>query len=302
MIWESVPPLLIARSHPSAAAVGGKIYVFGGGGPGFSSLDSVECYDPALKRWEKAAPMPTKRSGTVALAVREKIWVMGGGFKQPDGTFKFFNLVEIYDPASDRWEIGSPLVHPHDYPAAVIAGERIFLFGGHHPDAKGGPQSDPGFDVAELYDPALGRWRVIAPLPTPRFALAGAVLEGSVLAMGGVAFTPQGFHDLDIVERLDLQRETWERDPRLKLPWPVAAHSVAFYRGGIYLFGGFGPEGIWARSASFDPVRGRWEEIASMATARAATAAVASDEGIYVIGGWAKDGRVPLADVALLIA
>jgi N-acetylneuraminic acid mutarotase len=42
-------------------------------------------------------------------------------------------------------------------------------------------------DEVHEYDPASGRWQRLAPLPTVRGALAAAVLDGKIYAVGGIA-------------------------------------------------------------------------------------------------------------------
>ncbi|NIN24341.1 MAG: galactose oxidase, partial [Candidatus Aminicenantes bacterium] len=88
-VWNHLPPLKVARSHPGIAQIDRRIYVIGGGGPGFHSLRSVEIYDPTLNQWEAGRDMPTARSGVATFEIDGKIYVVGGGFKQANGKFKF---------------------------------------------------------------------------------------------------------------------------------------------------------------------------------------------------------------------
>ena len=134
-MWNIRRSLHTARSHPATVSYNGKIYVFGGGGPNFLSLDTVEMYDPGSDTWSWGRTMPTHRSGAVAALVGEKVYVIGGGYKKPDGKFKFLTTVEIYSPAEDRWETGPDMIMPHDYPGVAVSGNEIYIMGGHHPDA-----------------------------------------------------------------------------------------------------------------------------------------------------------------------
>ena len=110
------------RSHTPIIPHEGKLYIFGGGGPEFKSLQSTACYDPATNEWQELTPMPTARSGTIGCKVGDKIYIIGGGFKQPDGMFRFLKTVEIYDPATDTWEQGPDMLMPHDYPGGLVFG------------------------------------------------------------------------------------------------------------------------------------------------------------------------------------
>ena len=229
-MWTAKTSLHTARSHPATVSYKGRIYVFGGGGPSFLSLDTVEVYDPRNDQWLWGAPMPTHRSGAVAGVVNGRVCVIGGGYKKPDGKFKFLTTVEIYDPAKDRWEKGPDMLMPHDYPGVAVSGKHIYIMGGHHPDAtEGGPSKDPGFTFCEVWDVSKGVWAEIAPLPVPRFALKGAALNPAispfpkggqrgigaekggtgekVLATGGVAFTGQGLTEYDRIDIYDPDRD-----------------------------------------------------------------------------------------------
>ncbi|MDD5434842.1 MAG: hypothetical protein PH343_05370, partial [Nitrospira sp.] len=209
-MWKIKKPLQTPRSHPATISYKGKIYVFGGGGPNFLSLDTVEIYDPHSDTWSWGAPMPTHRSGAVAELVNGKVYVIGGGYKKPDGKFRFLPTVEIYDPEHDRWEKGPDMLMPHDYPGIAVSGNNIYIMGGHHPDAtEGGPSKDPGFTFCEVLDVNTGVWKEIAPLPVPRFALKGVVLEGNVIVTGGVAFANKSLTEYDLIDIYDPDNNIW---------------------------------------------------------------------------------------------
>ncbi|NOY71109.1 MAG: hypothetical protein GXP14_01830, partial [Gammaproteobacteria bacterium] len=92
----------------------------------------------------------------------------------------------------------------HDYPGGLHKDNYIYILGGHHPDATtSGPKTDPGFEFCERLDLNTQKWEQIAPLPTPRFALSAVNLNGKLLTMGGVAFTPEGFNNFTLIEAYD---------------------------------------------------------------------------------------------------
>jgi N-acetylneuraminic acid mutarotase len=71
------------RRGLAVAAIGTKIYTFGGeGNPNTTSkgvFDSVEVYDTVTDSWEVLAPMPLPRHGTYAVAIGGVIYIPGGG-------------------------------------------------------------------------------------------------------------------------------------------------------------------------------------------------------------------------------
>lgn len=293
--WTRLPPLQIARSHPSVATYAGKIYAFGGGGPQFKSLNSVICFDPDSNNWQTRRQMPTLRSGTVAATIGDKIYVMGGGFRQDDGMFRFLTKVEIYHPDSDSWEMGPDLLMPHDYPAVAIVNNAIYVIGGHHPDAtQGGPKTDPGFDFCERLVLEKGSWEQIAPLPTPRFALSAVTHDDNILAMGGVAFRPEGFNNFTVIERYDPATNQWSSDADFSLPWPAAGLGSAMLGDELYVFGGYSDDSIHPRTARYNAAQDGWQQVTPLPSPVCAMGVTVCDDSIYTVGGWADDGRTPI--------
>ncbi|KAL1839810.1 hypothetical protein VTJ49DRAFT_1089 [Mycothermus thermophilus] len=85
------------RGGVCGAAVGGKVYVFGGeGNPEEGSegvFDQVEVYDTRRDRWESVGRMRAPRHGTAAVAVGGGIYIPGGGVRlggAPVDTFDVF--------------------------------------------------------------------------------------------------------------------------------------------------------------------------------------------------------------------
>lgn len=292
--WHSLAPLPQARSHTPTAVVDGKIYIFGGGGPQFRSMNASAVYDRQVDTWREIAPMPSARSGTLCSVVNEKAYVLGGGFKQENGQFRFLNTVEIYDVKKDSWERGPDLLMPHDYPGGILAGHYIYVLGGHHPDAtKAGPKTDPGFDFCERLDIRTGTWEALPPLPTPRFALSAVAVDGKIWALGGVAFTPIGFNNFDLIEVYDSQTKQWQ-EANLRLPWTAAGQSNTVIDNHLITLGGYSGDGIHAKGAICNIEKGTWHFLPDMPSPRAAAGLAVIDESLFVVGGWADDGRSPM--------
>jgi N-acetylneuraminic acid mutarotase len=275
----------IVRSHFGSAVWNDRIYVFGGGGEGFKSLNVVHIYDPAADRWIAGHPMPTTRSGVVAIALDDRIYVMGGGFKRPDGTFNFLTTVEIYQPKTDTWETGPDLLMRHDAPAATMLNRDIYLFGGHHPDALGGPLTDPAMNFSEVLDIQAGSWDALLPMPTPRFSLAAVAINGKILAMGGGAFRDGVFKNFDLIEIYDPIAKSWMERSGMSLPWPSAGLGSCVLNDRIYVFGGNDGTCIQDRGDFYDPGIKQWVDLPPMHESRAAMGVVVLDGALYVIGG-----------------
>lgn len=296
--WQVLPSLEHARSHTPVIPYQGKLYAFGGGGPEFKSMASSVVYDPQTDKWSDLADMPTKRSGTAGFGIGDKMYIVGGGFKKPDGNFQFLPTTEIYDPASDSWSSGPDMNQPHDYPAAALHGNDIYIMGGHHPDAcLGGPKTDPGFTFSERWAPGQDAWEQVADMPTPRFAAAAVTLNDKIYTNGGVAFTPEGFNNFDFFEVYDPASNSWTEDAKMKLPWPAAGHGMCLTDNKIFFFGGYSTDDIHNRASFLDLESGEWVSLPPMPLPRCAMGVAVMDKTIYLVGGWADDGRTPINSV-----
>src|SRR6187397_3119508 len=131
--WKSLPPLPGKRGSAVAVEAGGKIYVIGGAttvegskeswtlssgaaaspqsvsqfftffGPA-RVLTTNDVYDPATNKWESRKPMSVPRNHIFAGAVKGKIYVIGGRTGSAYiMTATNTNVVEEYDPATDKW-------------------------------------------------------------------------------------------------------------------------------------------------------------------------------------------------------
>lgn len=290
MSYSQAAPLTEARSHFATAVVDGRIYVFGGGGTNFESLASVEMYDPVTDHWHPRAPMPAPRSGIAAAARDGKVLVMGGGYRNDDGTFDFKSVVEIYDPVADTWENGPSLLQRHDAPAALEHDGHVYLFGGHHPEASGGPLIDPAFDFCELLDQDAKNWQEIAPMPTPRFSLVAVAMPDGIWCMGGGAFQNGDFNNLDVIEVYDPLGSVWGEAPT-KLPWGSAGLYAAMHGNALYVAGGNDGTDITARAACYIPSANVWEDMPDLPEARVMGAMASVDGELFLMGGRGPDGK-----------
>src|SRR6266581_4228931 len=219
--WTAVASMPTAR-FGLAAATGkhGIIYALGGSmgltGP---IVPTVEAYDQKSGSWSAAAPMPTPRRYLMAATDRRgRVYAIGGALA---GVFR--SIVERYDPATGTWSAVSPLpvalccgaattgidgvttvatMDAYDpcadtwTPVASMPAPRRFLDAvlgrGGIIYALGGTVGSVGFPgtqeltTVEAYDPSADTWAAVAPLSTPRGAVAAAVgRAGTIFAIGG---------------------------------------------------------------------------------------------------------------------
>jgi hypothetical protein len=76
--WDNGPAMPSPRSGLALAALGERLYAFGGEGPGGAVSNTVECFDPVTGNWAALPAMPYRAHGLGAVAVGGAIYVMGG--------------------------------------------------------------------------------------------------------------------------------------------------------------------------------------------------------------------------------
>ena len=197
--WTARATMPTARHRVAAAVAGGKVYVFGGLGPSGELLNASEVFDPALNAWQSAAPMPTPRYASGATEIGGKIYVLGG-FATEKGDAGAavrvpVQVVEEYDPSTDTWGAGAPMLVARGGFSAVTLNGRIYAIGGYNETSL--------LLAVEEYSPETNSWTGKTPLPTAGTTSstlvsgsaggklyvygAGAVLEGIVLGGAGGA-------------------------------------------------------------------------------------------------------------------
>ena len=119
--------LPVPLGYIPTCTIGSLIYTAGG-------FDAAHCtdmsnsfvYDPVADSINPIADIPRPSSDIRGLNFCNKIYVMGGG-----GFPTTFNEVDIYDPVSNTWSLGTPFVTARRNPAADTDGtNNIWLAGG----------------------------------------------------------------------------------------------------------------------------------------------------------------------------
>ncbi|MCG8455159.1 MAG: kelch repeat-containing protein, partial [Holophagales bacterium] len=88
-----------------------------------------------------------------------------------------------------------------------------------------------------LFTPRLGRFRRLAPLPTPRETMALVLLHDQIYTLGGQA----GIGAIDEHERYDLAEDGWRPQPSLHVP--IAGPAAAGVGETLWLVGAPGSQG-----------------------------------------------------------
>ena len=124
----------------------------------------------------------------------------------------------------------------------------------------------------------VGKWVEKQEMPTARYAMAAAVVDGNIYVIGGWS---QKY--LKTVEMYDPRRDVWE--PRAEISRGNLGVAVATVNGKIYAIGGWTGDDLLNTVEEYDPVTDTWTRKANMPTARNWVSAAVVDGIIYAIGG-----------------
>ncbi|MCX8153551.1 MAG: hypothetical protein N3E52_03850 [Candidatus Bathyarchaeota archaeon] len=288
--WAIKTPMPTARGGLGVVAVGGKIYAIGGI-RNSTQLAINEEYNPATNMWIPKKPMPTARSGFAIAVYKNKIYCIGGTIGDSNNVVSgFTGRNEVYDPATDTWEIKAAMPTPRADLSACVVDGKIYLIGG-----KAYWGTEPYYrelNVTEVYDPETDTWTTASAMPIPVFGYAAAVVDAKIYIMGGARQFQEGLANVTIVsftQVYDARSDTWIS--RADLPLALSHGAACVTSGGtaprrIYLVGGFDRSNYSNATFAYDLERGEWSSGALMPTARAYLGLAVVDDVIYAIGGF----------------
>ncbi len=143
--------------YAPTCTINGIIYLAGAsdfqGGTVVDTTNSFS-FNPTANTTGSIAPIPRATGETRGLTFCDKMYVMGGGRVAPNPS----NEVDIYDPVSNTWSLGTPFVNARrNFPTDTDGTNRIWLAGGYEP-------SSPAADM-EIFNCPVSP--CVSPSPTP---------------------------------------------------------------------------------------------------------------------------------------
>jgi hypothetical protein len=192
--------LPVPRSYIPTAAIG-LIYTAGGSnivnGVLTDTTDSF-VYNPLADSISTIASIPRATSNTRALNFCNQIWVLGGAFPTPS------NEVDIYDPVSNTWSIGSPMPDARRNFATATDSEnpvgtnRIWMAGGN--DGTGAIAASMfnfNCPVSPCAPPTPTPTTTPPPSPTATATATPTATPGQI-TLGGRGYKVQGQQRVDL--------------------------------------------------------------------------------------------------------
>jgi N-acetylneuraminic acid mutarotase len=179
--WDELSSMPVDAHRCAVATVDGKLYAARGSGQYPSGEYWTYCYDPSGDAWTSKAPLPYHRGIASFANVAGKLYAIGGGDPSLGPGPTEVTRVDIYDPASDSWELDAtahmPTRRTHLGSTIPVVNGKVYVIGGWNGYSA---QS-----VAEVYDPSTDSWSMEEPMPTARYGLAWAVANSKIYAIGG---------------------------------------------------------------------------------------------------------------------
>ena len=238
--------------------------------------------------WQTLTPMPIAVQEIYPAIHQGKIYVAGGlsdkiSAEQQQMTAE----VQIYDPATDRWQAGPALPQPRHHAYLVSVGDKLFVFGGFV--QENGGRWSASADIL-LLDETKSVWRNVAQLPKPLTETVAAVLNGKVHFVSGRS--PSGPKNAQWRDQADVNWH-WVFDPlsftvskAAPVATPINSASAVALKQQLYMMGGRKVGGgNLALLQRFDLALSQWQQLAPMPQASGGLAAAALGQHILVFGG-----------------
>jgi hypothetical protein len=205
-VATSPPPAgFVARERAASAALGAKLFVWGGSDATSKALADGAIYDPATDTWTAVAATgaaPSARVLATAVWTGSVMVVWGGGDVAAAADY---GTGSRFDPTTNTWAamttVGAPGGRRGAY--GFWTGSRVLLYGGV--DRNGLPSS-----AANLYDPVNDSWSSLSTQSGPSARSESVVgWSGSLLLVYGGR--PGGSGSSDATFVLDVAANAWDR-------------------------------------------------------------------------------------------
>lgn len=270
--WTTRSSMSVPRYGASAAAVNGVIYAIGGTSAvdGSIPISSIEVYDPGTDNWSQNVPgtnqplasLPTGRWGLHTAVVDGIIYAIGGSITNNTNVSNVLltsssvagNSYSIgFDTALGKIKAKSVVVKAggvtktlgSDYTYDSTNGSIAVVSGGSIADGSAVTvdyvySNSIYYGTVEAYDPQTNQWTEKSPMPTPRYGMTTAVVNGLIYAIGGWG----GWPELSVVEIYDPQTDSWSttvpgtNTPLSPMPTPRDDFGYGVLNGAIYAMGG----------------------------------------------------------------
>jgi Kelch motif len=207
--WRYGPRMPVGLCSFEGAAVGDRIYLFGGLDVRSEPSDFAAVLDTSTGRWRRLPPLPHPRYAHDVEEVGGRIYVVGGeDSRGPQAA------VDVFDPGTGTWSHGARMPRARASLDLAAVGDVLYAVGGW---LGSGPTR-----LVQTYDTSTGAWDRSAPLPRPMSRGGAAAVDGKVYV---------SYHEWSYV--YDVRRRTWARAN----PMTVPRHGLGYIAVGERIYG-----------------------------------------------------------------
>lgn len=246
--------------------------------------------------WSERAPLPEART-EVSVTTDGRRVLLFGGFGEPPGPGErppARRTLWAYDPGADAWTALDSVPEGLNHSRGVVLDGKLYVVGGYRENTF----SPTG--AVRIYDLETGEWSEGAPMPTPRGALAVAVVDGRIHTFGGtiadtaeppsgegVRVTSDG--SVNVHEVYDPAADAWSAAPPMQTP--RNHHGAVALGSRIHVVAGRAEGDFRLRAHEiFDVPSGEWSSGPPVPTGRSGIGIAALDGKLYLFGGEDIDG------------
>ena len=214
--------LPIASYGMATAAVGTKVYLFGGYGD--DRLSTINVFDTnTCAITTLNVTLPTAARDIAAAAVGTKVYLFGGSYSNSSGGN--LSTINVFDTETNTISTLSETIPAANGIAAAVVGTKIYLFGGGNGSTK--------YNTIKVFDTETNTVSTLsATLPTGAYSIATAAVGTVVYLFGGYDSSR-----VSTIHTFDTQTNVIST---LSATLPIAASGIAAAAVGskVYLFGG----------------------------------------------------------------
>ena len=282
--WAIKKAPVFMNAYMANASIGNKVYLAGGYGAinvnaSFRSMNELYEYDIQNNIWTQRASIPLTQANAT------RLWTAGA---EANGKFYVFggynneskivtNRVDVYTPGTDSWASAAPMPYIAHSVAAASCNNKIYIFGGKN----GGNSAD---NRVHEYNPVNNTWTGKAIMPSTRYGASAAALNGKIYVFGGFSNSGAALNTLEVFDPVANIWETKAQMPEAKGYCGVAADI------GIYAIGGADSYSSVNTVYQYIPAVDKWFCMPGLDNNIEGVAAVALNNGIYVINGTSRSG------------
>lgn len=238
------------------------------------SISTSNSQDSVVGGWTILAPLPDSRTEVSVTTDGTSIFVLGGFGLSGGGVVAPLPVYQ-YRPSSDSWSHLTELPVGVNHTGLAHVNGSLYIIGGFQGTTFRATNRVMIFDLDAL------QWREGASMPTARGALAVAVVDGRIHAIGGELANGS---DTGAHEVYDPALDQWSI--AAAMPSPRNHHAAAVVGNDIVVVAGRDRVTTTLTTTEiYNTTTGTWRTGADVPTGRSGVAAVSFGDSLYLFGG-----------------